>query len=97
MNLAPLAASMDKMTIEDLRALNRLTVSKINERNEQSARVSMAKFYVGDLVDFTNSRDGGVVRLRVERLNTKTLTGKELDGARRGWRVSPGLCRLVGA
>jgi hypothetical protein len=53
-------------------------------------REQMAAFKLGDLVEFTNSRNGEKVQGRVVRKNHKTL------GLDNRWRVSPSLCRLVG-
>lgn len=57
---------------------------------DDHVRAEMAKFKLGDLVEFTNTRNGEKVRGRVVRKNAKTL------GLDNRWRVSPQLCRLVG-
>lgn len=52
-------------------------------------------FKIGDLVEFYGK--GRTVRIQVERINPKTLGGHEPGLRHMRWRVSPSLCRLVGA
>lgn len=54
-------------------------------------------FKRGDLVEFYVSKYGKHIRVVVNRINDKTLSCHEFDNPLRKWRVSPTLCRLVGA
>ena len=85
------------MTLEQLREANRTLVGEINQRHAAAAAKAAARFRIGDLIEFVDDRRGRKVRARVERINTKSLSCKEVDGVHTPWRVSPNLCRLVGS
>ncbi len=97
MDYTALASSLNKMNLEQLREVNRLVVNQINHIHRQRTAAAVAKFKVGDLIEFVDDRRGRKVRARVDRINQKTLGCHELDGIQMPWRVSPNLCRLVGA
>ena len=55
------------------------------------------EFRRGDLVEVYSATKGRTVRMRIDRINAKTLGGHEEGSPHLMWRASPGLCRLVGA
>lgn len=97
MNVAAIGTALQKMDLNNLRELNRLVVEQIRERHREVDRKAAAKFKVGDLVEFTSDKHHRRVRIRIERINAVSLSGREIDGAKMPWRVSAHLCRLVGA
>lgn len=102
MNTDAIRASFAKMNLEQMREVNRLAIERINSLHRERQATVMRKFTHGDLVEFTSDKQARVVRLRVERLNQKSLSGVEVDSAHPRaqpglqWRVSPSLCRLLG-
>jgi hypothetical protein len=56
-----------------------------------------SKFKCGDFVTFWSNRDRKHIQAIVGRINGKSLSCHATDGSKTKWRVSPGLCRLVGA
>lgn len=88
--------AMQEMTLQELREVNRLNCGLIQKAHAERQQKLLSKFKVGDLVEFINGK-GGRTRIRVSRINAKTLSGNEVEGSKSPWRVSPSLCRLVGA
>lgn len=90
--------SLGLLSEAELRTLNTAVCERIRAANRAKTQEQMSAFYVGDLVEF-HDRTGECVRVRVERLNVKTMSGVEIDGPRKGrnWRVHPSFCRLVGS
>ena len=88
---------LDKMTLAELRELNRKVVGRIRLLNTQASMAAAAKFKVGDLVEFIDDKRGVKVKARVDRINTKSLSCHEITGFKIPWLVAPTLCKLVGA
>ena len=97
MDYSALATTLNRMNLEQLREVNRLVVNQINHLHRQNAAKALTRFKVGDLIEFTCDRQHRKIRARVERINQKSLSCHEVDGLRMQWRVSPNMCRLVGA
>jgi hypothetical protein len=103
MSPAALSVVFAKLNLEQLREVNRLACARINELHRVKAHEALRKFAVGDLVEFTSDKLARKVRMRVDRINGKSLSGLEvgagLPSDRIGgkWRASPHLCRLVGS
>ena len=97
MTLADILPNISTMGLPDLQELNRHTVHRIRQLHAARAVAAAAKFKIGDLVEFVDNRRGQKVRIRISRINTKTLSGNEVDGIQVPWRVPPTMCRLVGA
>lgn len=97
MDYTALATTFNNMSLEELREVNRLVINQINHLHRQRDTKALARFMVGDLVEFTSEKSLRRVRARVDRINQKTLTLKEIEGAPVFWRVPPSMCRLVGA
>jgi hypothetical protein len=97
MNIEAIARVVDTMSVENLRALNRLVVDRINGIHRASTALKAAAFRPGDTVQFTDSRHGRTVTMLVDRINTKSIGGREVTPGMPStkWRVSPGLCRKV--
>lgn len=97
MDYAALAVILRKMTLEQLRDVNRMTCNQINHlHNERQANL-MTRFRIGDLIEFVDEKNRRTVRARIDRLNAKSIGCTEVGDLRRPWRVSPSFCRLVGA
>jgi hypothetical protein len=97
MDYAAIAATFNKMNLEQLREVNRLVVNQINHLHRQRAATALTRFRVGDLIEFVDDKRGRKVQARVTKLNQKTLNCHEISGLQMPWRVSPAMCRLVGA
>lgn len=97
MNIEAISNAINKLNLEQAREVNRLICQRIKHLHAETDRKAAAKFKVGDLVDFVSDKLGRKVRIRIERINAVSLSGREVDGLKRPWRVSAHLCRLVGA
>lgn len=97
MDYTELASTLNRMSLEQLREVNRLVCNQINHLHRQSEAKALTRFKVGDLIEFTSDKLHRKVQARVERINQKSLSCHETDGMRMQWRVSPNMCRLVGA
>lgn len=83
--------------------LNGLSTESLNELKEKidailKDRRSLA-MQIGSLVSFENSRDGERVYMVIDRINTKSISGKKIDpqtgiATKQQWRVSHGLLRM---
>jgi hypothetical protein len=78
-----------RLSLQDLGALRDYASLLLDQRNRANIRV-------GDLVECLFN-GGETIRFRVERINAKTLSGREDGGKRRLCRAPPASCRLVGA
>lgn len=85
------------MDTASLRSLNNAIVHELRQRHAEEARKLAAAFRPGDLAQFTDKR-GNRRLLRIEKFNTKTVSGVEVDRVtlkpgpiRMNWRVSPSL------
>jgi hypothetical protein len=74
-----------------LRQLNSVLVAKINSLHRAKTAAAVAAFSVGQLVSFT-SRHGTTETMRIDRINSKTVSGKCVRTGM-GWRVSPSFLR----
>ena len=104
MDITAVGGILDKCNLTQLQDLNRLVIRRINDEHRKRQARLLEKFKVGDLVEFTSDKENRVIRLKVERINAKTLSGTEVMGkdglmrdVGRPWRVSPSLCRLLGS
>lgn len=101
MSPAALNVVFAKLNLEQLREVNRLACARINELHRAKTHDALRKFNTGDLVEFTSDRDARKVRMRVDRINSKSISGVEVNAGHPGqrvgckWRASPHLCRLV--
>lgn len=79
---------VNSMASTDLHDLSVHVRTLLEQRTRASVRI-------GDLADCTFS-NGETIRFRVERINTKTVSGREIGPRKRLCRAPPSLCRLVG-
>jgi hypothetical protein len=83
---------IDAMGKTELLALNRLVIDRVRKIDAVEAVRAGANIRIGDVMRFT-SKHGRVVRIRVTKVNVKTVHGDEVDGENRStfmkWRVSP--------
>ena len=73
---------------EELRYLNQLIVERLKLISQEKSTRSLARFTLGELVQFTDS-DGRLKTGRIVRLNKKTASILTSDGQH--WKVSPSL------
>jgi len=86
--------ALRNMGEEDLLFINSLVVERLKLLAQARSTVELARFGVGDRVEFTVS-DGTVKRATVMRLNRKTASLRTEDG--QNWTVSPTLLRMAPA
>ena len=83
---------LDALSTEELKCLHHQISSILNARFTAKRFQDLAKFRIGDRVEFEDSY-GETVTGIIERLNRKTVSIGTSEGP--GYRVSPGLVRLV--
>jgi hypothetical protein len=82
---------IDKITSEqELREINKHLIDRIRNLRAMNlrSRALSGELAIGKRVHFA-SRGGGIIRGRVEKINSKTIVIEATDGMI--WRVSPGL------
>lgn len=84
---------LNSMTTEELRSLNSRVVAMIRDRQDREAWRKARSFAPGQIVQFKDKL-GYVRKMRVQRVNVKTVSGFELDSGGspmlfKQWRVSP--------
>lgn len=88
-------AKLEALSTEQLRALNQQVVGVLKGRYTAAAMQKARQFRVGQQARFLSSKTYQYVTIRIDRINTKTVSGTELDATgrptHRTWRVSPGL------
>src|SRR3989344_8272931 len=84
---------LDSLSEEELRALNREIIKRLDFYSFARRKIQLMEFRVGDKVEFDT--DHGTITGTVTRINQKTASIDANDG--RGWRVSPGFLRKVGS
>ena len=82
----------NQYSIEELKELNRNLIEHVKLRRLRESQKSMDRFYLGDVVSFTDSH-GNIVKGRIIRFNQKTVTIERECGHQ--WRVSPELLEEV--
>lgn len=95
MDYTALASEFNKMTLEQLREVNRMVVNQINFLHRRRKAKAASRFKVGDLVEFVDAKGARKVQARVEWVNHHSITTVEIDGLR--WCVPFSSCRLIGA
>jgi len=73
---------------QELRYLNRLIVERLKLVAQEKSTLSLSRFNLGELVQFTDNA-GRLKTGRIVRLNKKTASILTSDGQH--WKVSPGL------
>ncbi len=90
-------ARIDGMTVFQLLELQKYISARMTTLGSPPMTAEAgAKFKRGDLIEFHSTRKGRTVRARVDRVNGKSLSCHEVDTPTQKWRVSPGMCRMVG-
>ena len=85
------------MSSMDLLAVNKVLVAAIRDRQRLETMKAATAFHPGQLVQFSSSKTGRRVYLRVTKFNQKTVGGQEVNemgvqqAGMREWRVSPGM------
>lgn len=82
-----LATLMAKASNEDMKAIRDMFNSTMSSKQKEAAN----KFTAGDMVVFTNSRTGKVVKGQVTKVNRKTIAVKS---GITNWKVSPSMLRF---
>lgn len=83
-----------------LRQLNSMVVGRLNNLRSVEQLQAMNKLRIGSTVEFTSSKQHRTVRMRVDRLNTKTVSGTELDRNTNmplmsTWKVPPSMLTVI--
>jgi len=86
-HLHDLLLSIDALSREDLRTLNKYIVNRCKQLDDDSRAKVMQQFNPGDLVSFID-KQGNQRRAVVLRINKKTVSLSTLDEEER-WNVSP--------
>lgn len=86
---------LNAMSEQELRDLNARIVTIIKERMRITQMEKASEFRVGQRVSFPD-KDGMTRLLRITRINTKSVSGFEIDPVtgvegHRQWRVAPSL------
>jgi hypothetical protein len=93
----PTYIELDKLSTEDLRALNHLVVGILRDRAAMRQVQAGRDFYIGQIAAFEHR--GREVLFRIDRINTKTLSGPQVDElgnlTGRKARAAPTLCRPI--
>jgi len=90
-HLSALLAQIDKLSREDLRALNKYIVHRSKAQEDSRRAEIMAQISPGDLVSFPD-KQGNKRTATVLRVNKKTVSLSTLDDER--WNVSPEMLTL---
>lgn len=88
------------LSVEQLRNINSDVVSHINHRQRLTQMKAMTSLHVGQLVEFTSSKLHKTIRIRITKLNQKTVSGRQInipDGTDMmgEWKVAPSMLRTV--
>lgn len=83
---------IEKLSLEDLRLLNRLIVERINHITRIKRGMQLLKFAPSDRVRFVSSH-GEEIEGVVMRVNQKTVSVD--TGGDGWWRVSPGILEKI--
>jgi len=96
MRFDAITGAVADMSVDNLRALNRIVVARINHIQREKTAIAAREFQPGDMVNFTG-KDGRLVTMAVERINSKSIGGTEVRAGHRPtkWRVHPTFCTLV--
>jgi hypothetical protein len=86
-------SKLNALSTEQLRVLNRAVVGILNTRNSNEAFEKSRQFRIGQTVQFRDKK-GGVRKIVIERINTKSVSGLEVGGYMT-WRVHPNLLSAV--
>lgn len=93
MDFTLMLQSVSSLGVDQLRELNKEVVERMRYRDRIKQQSAARAIRVGDLMRF-NSKYGSIKTIRVEKINTKTVSGTEIqDGTvtRNQWRVSPSM------
>jgi 23S rRNA-/tRNA-specific pseudouridylate synthase len=90
-------SALNGMSTEALRQLNQMVVGVLRQRYAQQSWEKARNFSVGQMVQFKD-KYGRPVTMRVERINTKTVSGVATNpetGRKTNWRVAPSYLSAV--
>lgn len=90
-NVELLREFIAEMSVPEMSAVYTLLKDRHNRIQHESAM----SFEIDQLVEF-DSKHGGVIRGRIDKINRKTIgVSPEAGKSGLGWRVSPSMLRLV--
>lgn len=84
---------LSSFSTEQLRNLNRAVCDEIRTRLANESYERACKFRVGQVVQFRD-KQGKTRLIKVERINVKSVSGKEVGGYM-NWRVHPSLISVA--
>ena len=82
------------MTVDQLRALNKVVCTKINKEQRQKVQQQMVNFKVGENVSF-KGKQGQHITGTIVSLNKKSVSLKNCSDGSHGWRVNPGHLKKI--
>lgn len=89
-------AMLDKLTDEQLTNLNRAVIEVMRVRRDNRIHAAKRAIRVGSIVQFPSSKRGGeLIKMKVTKINIKTIEGSELGDVKMNWKVTASLCELV--
>lgn len=83
-----------------LRQLNAMVVGRINNLHSIKQLQAMNKLREGATAEFMSSKQHRIVRIRIDKLNTKTVSGTELNRVNNTpmmatWKVAPSMLTVI--
>lgn len=89
-------AMLNSLSDEQLQKLNSAIVGVMRARRDDKIHAAKREIRIGSIVQFASSKRGGdMVKMRVTKINIKTIEGSELGDVRMNWKVTASLCELV--
>lgn len=92
--MTTVAQALGKMSYQELIALNKQVVAELRMRQTAAQMQAARKFTIGDLAQFTSTRGHGIVTIRIDKINVKSIHGI-CQRTGQGWKVSPNLLSHV--
>lgn len=88
------------LDMTQLRQLNSMVVGQMNSHQHVKQMQAMVKLRVGAIAEFTSSKLHKVIRVRITKLNLKTVSARQInipDGTdmMATWKVAPSLLTMV--
>lgn len=93
-------SKLSLLSDDALRTLNNAVVQILRQRQTAKQREAANQLHFGGIASFYSRKDGKTIKIRVDRMNLKTVSGTEVDPithkpTSRTWRVSPSLLTAV--
>lgn len=98
--LTKIRAILPMLNEQTLRQINGDVVDRLRMMQTQHQQKAMQNLRVGSVAEFYSTKHGRLVRMKVERLNTKSVSGIELNRVDNTptmtkWKVAPSFLKVV--